>query len=258
MHYAIIAAGEGSRLREEGIAQPKPLVRLQGMAMIDRLLQIFLQNHAESVSIIVNREMTEVKQYLEKWAEPAHLQSMGVDVTTFQFHLIEATTPSSMHSFAALADTLPEGKFCLTTVDTVFQPHEFARFIAAFEQQHDDADGLFVVTPYVDDEKPLYVYVEDVHSPISKIVAFEDEKTHSSLACDKCCLVSGGVYGLWSHTAIPILRQCLASGQSRMRNYQRSLLAHGLNIMSYTFGQVMDIDHAADIDKAEAFLADAK
>ena len=34
MHYAIIAAGEGSRLVQEGVALPKPLVDLDGRPMI--------------------------------------------------------------------------------------------------------------------------------------------------------------------------------------------------------------------------------
>ena len=34
MHYAIIAAGEGSRLAQEGVARPKPLVLLNGVPMI--------------------------------------------------------------------------------------------------------------------------------------------------------------------------------------------------------------------------------
>ena len=43
MDYAIIAAGEGSRLAQEGIKWPKPLVRLNGTALIDRLIDIFLR-----------------------------------------------------------------------------------------------------------------------------------------------------------------------------------------------------------------------
>ena len=37
MKYAIIAAGEGSRLQQEGIDLPKPLVPIGGEAMNDRL-----------------------------------------------------------------------------------------------------------------------------------------------------------------------------------------------------------------------------
>ena len=56
MDYAIIAAGEGSRLAQEGVKWPKPLVRLNGVALIDRLIDIFLRNNATSISIIVNEE----------------------------------------------------------------------------------------------------------------------------------------------------------------------------------------------------------
>ena len=55
MHYAIIAAGEGSRLREEGIDTPKPLVRLCGVTLLERLIGMFRsQPDCESVSIIIN------------------------------------------------------------------------------------------------------------------------------------------------------------------------------------------------------------
>lgn len=65
MNYAIIAAGEGSRLAQEGVQKPKPLVELCGEPMIGRLINIFTRCNAESISVIVNREMTEVKEYLD-------------------------------------------------------------------------------------------------------------------------------------------------------------------------------------------------
>ncbi|MDY3008013.1 MAG: NDP-sugar synthase, partial [Sodaliphilus sp.] len=34
MNYGIIAAGEGSRLAQEGVAKPKPLVELNGEPMV--------------------------------------------------------------------------------------------------------------------------------------------------------------------------------------------------------------------------------
>ena len=37
MKYAIIAAGEGSRLAAEGVAEHKPLVRVHGECLVDRL-----------------------------------------------------------------------------------------------------------------------------------------------------------------------------------------------------------------------------
>ena len=58
MNYAIIAAGEGSRLAQEGVTLPKPLVKLNGKEMVRRLIDIFLKNDADSISVIVNEEMT--------------------------------------------------------------------------------------------------------------------------------------------------------------------------------------------------------
>jgi hypothetical protein len=41
-----------------------------------------------------------------------------------------------------------------------------------------------------------------------------------------------------------------------MRNFQRALLDDGLRLKAWPFGKVLDVDHATDIAKAEAFLND--
>lgn len=64
MKFAIISAGEGSRLSQEGVVLPKPLVQLNGVPMIDRLVHIFAQNGAEQVVIIVNNEVTLTKEHV--------------------------------------------------------------------------------------------------------------------------------------------------------------------------------------------------
>ena len=118
MNYAIIAAGEGSRLLSEGVLTPKPLVKIEGMPMIERLMRIFAQNDAESISVIVNESMTEVAEFLRYWASPETLQSLGIG----SFNLVVKSTPSSMHSFYELAKVLCVDEICLTTVDTIFKP----------------------------------------------------------------------------------------------------------------------------------------
>ena len=51
MKYAIIAAGEGSRLAKEGVNAPKPLVKVNGVCLIDRLISVFMDNHAEQIIV---------------------------------------------------------------------------------------------------------------------------------------------------------------------------------------------------------------
>ena len=65
MKFAIIAAGDGSRLAQEGITEPKPLVRVRGEQLIDRLIRIFMENNATEISVICNEQMDGVKKPFE-------------------------------------------------------------------------------------------------------------------------------------------------------------------------------------------------
>ena len=231
MNYAIIAAGEGSRLAQEGVAKPKPLVELQGEPMIGRLINVMIRCNAESISIIVNEHMSEVRQYLESLELPIPL------------NLVVKTTPSSMHSFWHLSQVIPEGKFCLTTVDTIFREQDFKAYIDAFEADKTH-DGMWAVTPFVDDEKPLWVDVDDEMS----ITAFRDKRW------DGAKYVSGGIYAM-TDKAFEVLDQCIEQGISRMRNFQRALVDTGHRLQAYSIDKIVDVDHADDIATAEAFLA---
>lgn len=232
MNYAIIAAGEGSRLVQEGVKLPKPLVNLNGTPMIKRLIDIFMRCNATSLSIIVNEEMHQVREYLE---------SLDIPVP---FRLVVKSTPSSMHSFYEVSRHFEEGKFCLTTVDTIFHEEEFKKYIEAFENDSTDADGFMAVTSFIDDEKPLYI---DTDSDLN-ITAFKDA------AWDGVKFISGGIYGL-TPPALRVLENCMENGVSRMRNYQRALVDAGLKLKAFPFEKIVDVDHAGDIETAAAFAA---
>lgn len=234
MNFGIIAAGEGSRLVQEGVALPKPLVNIDGTPMIGRLLDIFDSLGADTISVIVNEQMTEVASFLHQLAPKLHAE----------LKLVVRSTPSSMHSFYQLGNLLKDkGRFILTTVDTIFRPEDFRRYAEAFENAPDDVDGMMAVTRYIDDEKPLYVEADDN----MRIVAFRDE------AWPQARYVSGGIYGLDSK-AIDVLADCIENGVSRMRNFQRALVDAGLNLKAFDMGKILDVDHAGDIDKANDFL----
>ena len=198
--------------------------------MIDRLLRIFLENNAESISIIVNNEMTVVQKYVQglKLAVPVNI--------------VVKSTPSSMHSFYELTPYLKGGKFVLTTVDTMFREEEFAEYVSEFDKST-DIDALMAVTDYIDDEKPLYVETDGNFD----IIGFKD------VVYSGARYISGGIYGL-SDNALDILRDSMMEGVSRMRNYQRRLVENGLKLKAYPFSKIIDVDHAGDIEKAAIFV----
>ena len=89
---------------------------------------------------------------------------------------------------------------------------------------------MMAVTSFIEDEKPLYVATDDA----GKITAFLDSMEPGVK------YVSGGIYGL-SQSAIPVLDKCLAEGVGRMRNYQRALVAYGLDLRAYDMGKIVDV-----------------
>lgn len=243
MVFAILAAGEGSRLADEGMDTPKPLVRLQGKPMIDRLVDIFMKAGAEKIVIIANGIHRRTQEHI------GQMREAGLPI-----ELVVKTTPSSMHSFFEIHQHIGKGKFCLTTVDTIFKEPEFLEFIKLFKSSEDN--GLMAVTDYVDDEKPLYVS----HDDNGYITGFHDSILHfhqSGLEEQKhavCDVISGGIYCL-DDTAFPTLQWCVTNGMSRMRNFQRQLIADGLTLKIHKFSKILDVDHVDDIAKAEEFLA---
>lgn len=225
MRFGIIAAGEGSRLALEGSGQPKPLVPIAGVPMIERLARIFMNCGAQSIAVIVNDRNPETAAYVRQMAA-----NMPID-------LVVKSTPTPMHSLMELAPYLGRDRFCVTTVDTVFSEAVFADMMHAFESSSDD--GLMGVTSFIDDEKPLYV---DTGSDM-QIRSFLDEK-------GGCRYVSAGVYALGAQ-ALDVLASCVESGQTRMRYFQRCLLEQGMRLKAFDMGRVIDVDHVADIEKAQ-------
>ena len=234
MKYAIIAAGEGSRLAQEGVNSPKPLVEIGGERLIDRLMRVFMANGASEIVVICNEQMTAVRDHLSE------IQQRG----DIPLQFMVKSTPSSMHSMWELSRWLEHEPFVLTTVDTIFREEEFAAYVHDFQTllEQGQGDGLMGVTDYIDDEKPLYVATDET----LHIMGFLD-------SCNHPRYISGGIYGL-SPKSIETLRKCIERGESRMRNFQRALVNDGLRLQAWPFSKVLDIDHASDIQKAENFI----
>lgn len=231
MKFAIIAAGEGSRLADEGVKQPKPLVPLNGVPLIKRLIEIFSRHNAQSINIIINEQQPETLALLKEMSKSHNI------------NIVVKNTPGSMHSMYELAPLLRGGKFCLTTVDTIFREDAFAKYLQAFEES--DYNGIMAVTPFIDDEKPLYVGTDKEMN----ITGFYDEAQPDSY------YISGGIYGL-TEAALDTLEKCMQQGILRMRHFQRQLIADGLKLKAFSLEKIIDIDHASDIQKAEQFISE--
>lgn len=222
MTGGILAAGEGSRLRRDGWAVPKPLVRVAGVPLIETVIANFTAAGIASITIIVN----EGERRCIDWVRarfPGH-----------DLRFIVKTTASSLESFGEVTASAPPGPMVVSTVDAWCRAEDFAAFVRAAARRPPDAIVL-AVTPVVHDEKPLWASL-DADGRVLR------------LGGDAGDAVTAGVY------AIPPRVRALAGAPHlpRLRDYLAWLVARGETMYSEVIAQVVDVDSASDVTLAEA------
>ena len=228
MDFAIIAAGEGLRLQEEGIQVPKPLVTCNGVPLIQRIINIIRNTGKSSITCIINEKSEELETFLLKYSR------------TNPVNLIVKSTPSSLHSLYQLNRFL-SAPFLLTTADSVFLESEFKSFVN-YGMNLKDADGVIAVTDFIDDEKPLYADIDENN----RITNFKDSN-------DGYEFVTGGLY-LFKTDIQKEIEEAVNSGVVRLRNFLRFLIQKDFRLYAYPFSKIIDVDHMSDIKIAEEFL----
>lgn len=233
MQFAIIAAGEGSRLIQEGIKIPKPMIEISGKPMVERIFQLAMDAGSKTIHIIINENSHELKKYIE------------LKKSIYPINLIIKSTLSSLHSLYELSRCTKDDSFCLSTADTVFNEGEFMKFIN-YAKQNMDVSGVIAVTGFIDDEKPLYVKVDE-NELISE---FSDiNNSHK--------LITGGLY-YFRPVIYDTLESAVNSGSMHLRNFLKMLILDGHSLKSYKFSKMIDVDHKKDIESAEEFVNKTK
>ena len=226
----------GSRLAEENCTTKKAMVPILGEPMIGRLMRLLGEAKFDSIRIITNEANGDVADFVRRKA----VEMPGVDVDIF----LKSTTGSMMSLYELLCRK-NEFPFFLFTVDSVFRTDEFRNYIDYCRESAGKFDSIIAVTGFIDDEKPLYVHVEG-----SRITAFCDEKFD-------CRKVTCGMYW-FGGDVLPLLKKNIEQNKTRLRDFQRSLVTTGRKVGYYTFSKTIDVDHTADIAKAEEFLNENK
>jgi NDP-sugar pyrophosphorylase family protein len=223
----IIAAGDGSRLRATGFAMPKPLVPVAGVPLIEWVIENFRAAGITSLVIIVNEQGRACRDWvLERFPD------LDVDV-------IVKTTRSSLESFLEVSRRLAGDRAVISTVDAWCRPADFAGFVQAALRRPAEASVL-AVTPFVADERPLWVDV-DAAGGIRRIGG--PVGTH----------VTAGLYMLSERA-----RAADPSTLGSLREFLAWLSAHGEPFYAETIEKVVDVDQQSDVVLAEALAGGSR
>jgi len=213
MTGGIIAAGEGSRLRDAGVA--KPLVRVGGVPLVERVIRNFLAAGIERIVVVFNEEEEECRDYVR-----AHFPNVDV---------ILKTTRSSFETFQLVRDTIGD-RALISTVDAVCATDDFVRFARAAERH----DVVLALTQFVDDEKPLWVTV----APDGRITTIGGSSGDA---------VTAGIYAM--PPSLPI-----GGDFERLRDFLAALVRGGVPAYGELIGKVIDVDRPEDVLVAERSL----
>jgi NDP-sugar pyrophosphorylase family protein len=230
---AIIAAGRGERLRAATAGLPKPLVELDGKALLIRQIDLMQQFGCDCVYVIVNTETAALL------VQRAIALPTGVE-------LLVADTPSSMESLLTVGARIPPGRFLLATVDAVVTVGEFTRFGDRALQlmgskQVSPFDGALAVVKWRGDARPLFVEV----AADGSISRFRDESGD---------LVTAGLY-LLPTRIFEHIDEARALGLDALRRFLGFLLGKGLRFGTVELAGVVDVDEGSDLEQARTLLS---
>jgi len=217
----IIAAGEGSRLRQGGFTMPKPMVPVAGVPLIESTIRNLRAARVGPLAIIVNEQERECVEWVR-----ARFPDLAVE-------FIVKTTQSSLESFGEVIRRHLGGRMLVTTVDAWCIESDFVRFVEAAARRPIGATVL-AVTPLIADEKPLRV-----------AIAADGRITEIGGAAGD--LVTAGMYLVPEsvRTATPPV------GLGRLRDFLKWLARSGAPLYGEIIEQVVDVDRAADVALAE-------
>jgi choline kinase len=236
MHGLILAGGEGSRLAADGVGGPKAAVAIGGRPQILRLVETLASLGCTSITCMVRDAAADAFQALD--GALASGSGRAVPLRVLPCH-----TPSSLHTLVDGLTSVPRGDVFCTMVDTVMRGRDWRDcYQAAGTALADGADAVLAVTPFVDDEHPLWVH-RDAQGFVRLI--------GDTPAAPPC--VTGGVYA-FGPRARREAHQARRDGASRMRGFLAQLVADGHRVATVEVPRIVDVDRRHDLDFANAWL----
>ncbi len=220
----IIAAGQGLRLQTKSKPILKPMFPVNGKPLIEHSIQRFVSAGIKDLVIIFNEEGRECARYAER------------TFPDLNFEFIIKTTCSSFESFLEVGIRLGKGRHLISTVDSICSTEEFISFKKSSEQNFSEGIVL-AVTSFVDDEKPLWVSIDQEN----KIIKLGESSGKFATA---------GMYVIDDSLFVSQQKPCEFGS---LRLFLKDIVQQGILVYAYQFSKVIDVDRLEDVTKAEIF-----
>jgi|GEM_PF-5013992 len=229
MQGAILAHGQGTRLRSVTGGTPKTLIEVGARSILERTLSVFHDVGIDQVTIIRNSEGA----ILDRFASDANGMRVRVKVVEPQ---------GSLNAFAATEALSDEGVLVVDG-DLLFDPADLMRMVAFAETQQGRTASLLVgiTTEPGRDTAPVRVQISPGLRVMSIGRGLEGTYTLSGMyVCRRSAYV--GVQEILD-TGVPSLARYL------------SWVVNRAELIGFPVGAVQDIDYPEDLEAAEELIA---
>jgi len=242
---AVIAAGEGSRLKSLGV--PKPLVEVGGVPLIAHVLGNFEAAGIASAAVIFNE------------AEKAAAALVRARFPRLVSRIVVKSTRSSLESFREMLAEAPPGRLLVSTVDAFCPREDFVRFVERARELPASATALGV-TGFVDDEKPLWVTLAAGERRAGGTGRRSPAEPPEELARGGRVAVVGGASGDAVTAGIYVFPERIRKASippdlGRLRDFLAWLAKSGEEIHALEIPKVVDVDRVEDLAEAQALAA---
>lgn len=204
---------------------PKSMVPVAGVPLIERVVSNFVKAGFTQLRIIFNEDDRECATFVRE-------RFPNLDI-----HCIVKTTRSSYESFWEVGRRSGPGLILMSTVDWICPEPAFHCFVDQ-AMRYRQASVVLAVTPFVADEKPLWVTL-DPSGRVTSIGGASGDVVTAGLY-----LVSGSVFAEAPHP----------DTVDRLRDFLTWLVARGEPVYGAIIDQVIDVDRAEDLQLAETLL----
>jgi NDP-sugar pyrophosphorylase family protein len=232
----VFAAGAGARMRagDGGSHQPKALTRVADRTLIEWILRDIDAAGAPDIVVIVNEQSIAVRDHVAR-VMPSRPITWIVE-----------TTPSSMHSFLRVLETLArdgdDGPFLMSTVDTIATPGTFARFVDAASRAQ-TADIVLAMTERIDDDHPLRMQLGSAGADGTADILSVGDGVHATAG--------------YSFVRATLLREADAARRANLpalRAFLSRVCERGYAMRGICMPESIDVDRPSDVAAAEQLL----
>jgi len=195
----------------------KPLVPVEGVPLIEHVVGNFLAAGIDNLAIIFNAREEDCARFVRSRFPGASIE------------ILVKTTASSYESYREITAMLPSGPALVSTVDAWCPRADFVEFVRKAARAPVE-ETVLAVTPFVSDEKPLWVTL-DASGRVSQLGGASGN------------FVTAGLY------AFPERVRELPAPPTigRLREYLAWLVSEGETVRAVAIDTVVDVDRAADV-----------